>query len=153
MRQSLNELTTNTRFNPYYDVTGAPLIDSTDYVDVRARLNDLLPSAAPSPQTSEVGSLGTTGDDADVGGLMLAVQEAAITSPGTGSSAGTASSVIGSGGNAGGSSGSGSSGGNGAGSSESSGSSPASAATSASAASTQATDQALSELDLADLWT
>ena len=53
---------------------GAGVINSTDYLDVRARNNNTLPANAPGPQDSGVGSLGSD-DAADVGGAMLAVQE------------------------------------------------------------------------------
>ena len=144
VRAKNNTSYTSTNYNPYYDVAGAGIINSTDYLDVRARNNNSLPSNAPGPQTSGVGSLGSD-DAADVGGAMLAVQEGSTSQ--TGATPATAGSNQTSGGSSSGSSTSGSS------TSSSSGSSGSSATSSSSSSSdADATDEAISEFDLADLW-
>jgi len=134
----------SSNYSPYYDVTGAGIINSADLSDVKARQNNSLPANAPTPQTSGVGSLGSD-DAADVGGAMLAVQEGSTSQ--TGATPATAGSNQTSGGSSSGSSTSGSS------TSSSSGSS-GSSATSASSSSSDAdaTDEAISDFDLADLW-
>ena len=84
VRSKLNATTSSSNYNPYYDVTGGGVITSTDYLDVRSRLNNTLPTNAPGPQDSGVGSLGSA-DDADLGGVMLAVVEGSTSQTGSGS--------------------------------------------------------------------
>ena len=73
----MNENTASTNYTPYYDVLGIGSINSTSYLDVKNRVgqSQTASSNAPGPQDSGVGGLTTTGDDADLTGAMLAVQE------------------------------------------------------------------------------
>ncbi len=77
VRGKVGNNTGSTAYSPYYDVLGTGSINSTSYLDVRSRVgqSQAASSNAPGPQDSGVGGLTTTGDDADLSGAMLAVQE------------------------------------------------------------------------------
>ena len=143
VRAKNNTTYTSTNYNPYYDVTGAGIINSTDYLDVRARNNNTLPANAPGPQDSGVGSLGSD-DGADVSGAMLAVQEGSTSQ--TGATPATAGSNQTSGGNPN------ASGGNSTNISGGASSGSAAVSPPSSSSDADATDEAISDFDLADLW-
>ena len=143
VKNKVNNTTASSNYTPYYDVLGVGAINSTSYIDVKNRVNNSqTPSSnAPGPQDSGVGGLTTTGDDADLTGAMLAVQEGSTGQ--TGGGAAPAASNQTSGGTSSTSSSTGSS---------SSGSSSSSSSTGSLASDTDATDAAVSDFDLADLY-
>ena len=84
VKAKVNQTTASSNYTPYYDVLGAGAINSTSYLDVKNRVNQSQTpsSTAPGPQDAGVGGLTTSGDDADLTGAMLAVQEGTTTSTG-----------------------------------------------------------------------
>ena len=143
VKNKVNNTTASSNYTPYYDVLGVGAINSTSYIDVKNRVNQSqTPSSnAPGPQDSGVGGLTTTGDDADLTGAMLAVQEGSTGQ--TGGGAAPAASNQTSGGTSSTSSSSDSS---------STGSSSSSSSTGSLASDSDATDAAVSDFDLADLY-
>ncbi len=77
VKNKVNQNTSSANYTPYYDVAGSGSINSTSYLDVKNRVgqSQAASSNAPAPQDSGVGGLTTSGDDADLTGAMLAVQE------------------------------------------------------------------------------
>ena len=77
VKNKVNQNTSSANYTPYYDVAGSGSINSTSYLDVKNRVgqSQAASSNAPAPQDSGVGGLTTSGDDADLSGAMLAVQE------------------------------------------------------------------------------
>jgi hypothetical protein len=98
VRAKVNNTTASSNYTPYYDVLGTGTINTTSYLDVRARTNQAqtASSNAPGPQDSGVGGLTTTGDDADLTGAFLAVQEGSTSQTGGGTT-GTAGNSVGTG--------------------------------------------------------
>jgi MBG domain (YGX type)/Bacterial Ig-like domain (group 3)/Putative Ig domain/Dockerin type I domain len=88
----LGDTTGSTAYTPYFDVDGNGLINANDYNAVRAHLGSMLPSNSPLPQTFQVSGLQT--DDRAVQGMALAAQEGTTTSTGgTSTSIATVSSL------------------------------------------------------------
>ena len=147
VKAMVNQNTSGSNYTPYFDVLGSGAINASDYLDVQARVNQAQPpsSMAPSPRHSGVGSPATTDADADLSGAMLAVQEGSTSQ--TGGAAAPAASSQTSGGNS-----SSSSSGVGGSNSDTSGSSAISLAADTTASDTDATDAAVSDFDLADLY-
>jgi hypothetical protein len=138
VRAKVNNTTASSNYTPYYDVLGTGTINTTSYLDVRARTNQAqtASSNAPGPQDSGVGGLTTTGDDADLTGAFLAVQEGSTSQTGGGAAAAASNQTSG----------------GGTTSSGSSGSSSTSSSTGSLASDTDATDAAVTDFDLADLY-
>jgi MBG domain (YGX type)/Bacterial Ig-like domain (group 3) len=92
VRSKLGDTTGNTAYVPYFDIDGNGLINANDVNAVRARLGSVLPGNSPSPQAAQVGGLQT--DDSTGQGVALAAQEGTTTSTGgTSTSIATASSL------------------------------------------------------------
>ncbi len=143
----VNQNTSSGNYSPYFDVMGTGAINTTSYLAVQARVSqtEAPSSTTPSPRHSGMGGPATTDAAADLSGAMLAVQEGSTSQTG-GAAAPAASSQT-----SGGSSSSTSSGSGGS-SPDISGSLAISSAANAMASDTDATDAAVSDFDLADIY-
>ena len=137
VRGKVGNSTASTAYSPYYDVLGTGSINSTSYLDVRSRVGNSQTASlnAPGPQDSAVGGLTTSGDDADLSGAMLAVEEGSTSQTG-GAATQTLSNQT-----AGGTT-----------SSPASGSSSGTSSTGGLPSDTDAIDAAVTDFDLADLY-